>query len=67
MSVRLMQETQSLDDAVVEIGRTGVDLGPIPRAPTHQSRFALLLPVPNPALALERIPLRCLLLAEGAH
>ena len=65
MSVRLMQETQSLDDAVVEIGRTGVDLGPIPRAPTHRSRFALLLTAPNLALALERTSLRGLLVADS--
>ena len=42
-------------------GRTGVDLGPFPRAPAHRSRFALLLTVPNLALALERISLRGLL------
>jgi len=45
-------------------GRTGVDLGPIPRAPTHRSRFALLLTAPNLALALERTSLRGLLVAD---
>ena len=45
-------------------GRTGVDLGPFPRAPTHRSRFAILLTVPNLALALERISLRGLLVAD---
>ena len=48
-------------------GRTGVDSGPIPRAPTHRSRFAILLTVPNLALALERISLRGLLVAGPGH
>jgi len=58
--------TPTTRDGHEPIGRTGVDLGPIPRAPAHRSRFALLLTVPNPALALERNSLRCLLLADSA-
>ena len=45
------------------VGRTGVELRPIPRVLAHRSRFAILLTVPNLALALESNGLRCLLLA----
>ena len=58
--------TPTARDGHWPIGRTGVDLGPFPRAPAHRSRFALLLTVPNLALGLERISFRGLLLAGRA-
>ena len=59
--------TPTTSDGHWPFGRIGVDLRPIPRTLTHRSRFALLLTVPNPALALERSSLRCLLLADARH
>ena len=57
--------TPTTRDGHWPFGRTGVELRPIPRVLTHRSRFALLLTVPNLALALERNSLRSLLLAGG--